>query len=50
MPLLCQGLEARGQGVRRLDLLLHRVDNRTEAIRVATALPVCDMKRLNRLL
>lgn len=50
VPLLCQGLEARGQGVRRLDLLLHRVDNRTEAIRVATALPVCDMKRLNRLL
>ncbi|OUL64496.1 nucleotidyltransferase, partial [Acetobacter senegalensis] len=40
VPLLCQGLDERGQGVRRLDLLLHRVDSRTEAIRVATAMPV----------
>lgn len=50
VPLLCQGLDERGQGVRRLDLLLHRVDSRTEAIRVATAVPVRDVKRLTRLL
>ncbi|WEQ55009.1 DNA polymerase Y family protein [Komagataeibacter nataicola] len=50
VPLLCQGLDERGQGVRRLDLLLHRVDSRTEAIRVATAMPVRDVKRLTRLL
>jgi protein ImuB len=50
VPLLCQGLDERGQGVRRLDLLLHRVDSRTEAIRVATAIPVRDVKRLTRLL
>ncbi|MFT8785629.1 DUF6504 family protein [Gluconobacter oxydans] len=50
VPLLCQGLDERGQGVRRLDLLLHLVDSRTEAIRVATAMPVRDVKRLTRLL
>jgi protein ImuB len=43
-------LEAKGLGARRLDLLLHRVDNRIEAIRVGTALPVRDSKRLTRLL
>ncbi|WP_041633308.1 hypothetical protein [Acetobacter pasteurianus] len=42
--------QQRGQGVRRLDLLLHRVDSRIEAIRVATAMPVRDVKRLTRLL
>lgn len=47
---LCTILEERGQGARRLDLLLHRVDNRIEAIRVGTALPVRDPKRLARLL
>ncbi|GCD70335.1 hypothetical protein NBRC3280_2970 [Acetobacter pasteurianus NBRC 3280] len=50
VPLLCQWLDERGQGVRRLDLLLHRVDSRIEAIRVATAMPVRDVKRLTRLL
>jgi protein ImuB len=47
---LCEALEARGLGVKRLDLMLHRVDNRLEAIRVGTALPVRDVKRLTRLL
>ena len=43
-------LEAQGLGARRLDLLFHRVDNRIEAIRVGTAKPVRDVKRLTRLL
>ncbi|MGH6842932.1 MAG: Y-family DNA polymerase, partial [Methylocella sp.] len=47
---LCAALEAKGFGARRLDLLFHRVDNRVEAIRVGTALPVRDVKRLTRLL
>ncbi|MER8504912.1 DUF6504 family protein [Mesorhizobium sp. M1339] len=47
---LCAELETKGLGARRLDLLLYRVDNRVEAIRVSTALPVRDVKRLTRLL
>ena len=47
---LCAALEARSLGARRLDLLFHRVDDRIEAIRVATALPGRDVKRLTRLL
>jgi protein ImuB len=47
---LCAELETRGQGARRLDLLFFRVDNRIEAIRVGTATPVRDTKRLTRLL
>jgi protein ImuB len=47
---LCAALEAKGQGARRLDLLFHRVDNRIEAIRVGTARPARDAKRLTRLL
>ncbi|TPM34571.1 DUF6504 family protein [Mesorhizobium sp. B2-3-4] len=47
---LCLELEAKGLGARRLDLLLYRVDNRIEAIRVGTALPVRDVKRLTRLI
>lgn len=43
-------LEAGGLGARRLDLLCQRVDSRTQAVRVATARPVCDAKRLTRLL
>lgn len=46
---LCQALEEQGQGVRVADLRFHRVDNRMEAIRVATAKPVRDLKRLSRL-
>jgi protein ImuB len=47
---LCTALEERGLGARRLDLRFHRVDNRIEAIRIGTALPVRDVKRLTRLL
>ncbi|RVD00775.1 DNA polymerase Y family protein, partial [Mesorhizobium sp. M7A.F.Ca.ET.027.02.1.1] len=47
---LCAELETRGLGARRLDLLFFRVDNRVEAIRVGTATPVRDVKRLTRLL
>jgi protein ImuB len=47
---LCATLETRGLGARRLDLLFFRVDNRIEAIRVGTAMPVRDTKRLTRLL
>ncbi|MGX8009072.1 DUF6504 family protein [Mesorhizobium sp. ORM8.1] len=43
---LCAELETKGLGALRLDLLLYRVDNRVEAIRVGTALPVRDVKRL----
>lgn len=47
---LCAILEVRGLGARKLDLLFFRVDNRIEAIRVGTARPVRDVKRLIRLL
>jgi protein ImuB len=47
---LCEALEAKALGARRLDLLFHRVDNRIEAIRISTARPVRDAARLTRLL
>jgi protein ImuB len=47
---LCAELEGRGLGARRLDLIFHRVDNTRQAIRVGTAQPVRDVKRLTRLL
>ncbi|MBZ9973964.1 MULTISPECIES: DNA polymerase Y family protein [unclassified Mesorhizobium] len=47
---LRQALEAKGLGARRLDLICHRVDSSAQAIRVGTALPVRDAKRLTRLL
>jgi protein ImuB len=47
---LCVELEGRGLGARRLDLLFHRVDNTRQAVRVGTAQPVRDAKRLTRLL
>ncbi len=47
---LCAALETQGLGARRLDLLFHRVDNRIEAIRVGTAAPVREARRLTRLL
>ena len=43
-------LDARGLGARRLDLLCERVDSRIQAVRVGTAQPVADAKRLTRLL
>ncbi|MGN6770094.1 MAG: Y-family DNA polymerase [Rhizobiaceae bacterium] len=50
VEVLCGELETRGLGARRLDLLFHRVDNTLQAIRVGTAQPVRDPKRLARLL
>jgi protein ImuB len=47
---LCHELELRGLGARRLDLLFGLVDNRVQAIRVGTAQPVRDARRLTRLL
>jgi protein ImuB len=47
---LCQELELRGLGARRLDILFGLVDNGVQAIRVGTAQPVRDVKRLTRLL
>ena len=47
---LCAALEAKGFGARRLDLVCHRVDSRAQAVRVGTAKPVRDTKRLTRLL
>jgi protein ImuB len=47
---LCVELETKGLGAQRLDLLFYRVDNSIQAIRVGTAMPVRDVKRLTRLL
>lgn len=47
---LAQILEARGLGVKRLDLICHRVDSQAQTVRVGTALPVREPKRLTRLL
>lgn len=47
---LCAVLERQGLGARWLDLLFHRVDNVDQAIRIGTARPVRDAKRLTRLL
>jgi len=47
---LCALLVAKGVGVRRLDLLFHRVDSDVQAIRIGTARPNRDAKRLTRLL
>ena len=47
---LAAALEARGLGARRLDLLLHCVDDRVESIRVGTSTATRDLRRLTRLL
>jgi len=47
---LCDALEGKGMGARQLDLVFYRTDNRIEAVRVAMARPVRDIKRLTRLL
>jgi protein ImuB len=47
---LCSELEQRGLGVRRADLLIHRVDNTLQALRAGTAKPVRDIRRLTKLL
>ncbi|MFC3692137.1 Y-family DNA polymerase [Chenggangzhangella methanolivorans] len=47
---LCERLEERGLGARRLDLICRRVDNDMQAVQVGMAMPVRDVKRLTRLL
>ena len=47
---LCALLVAKGVGARHLDLLFHRVDSALQAIRIGTAKPNRDPKRLTRLL
>jgi protein ImuB len=47
---LCRALEVRGLGVRRADLLAHRVDNTMQFLRVGTAQPVRETKWLSKLL
>jgi protein ImuB len=48
--LLCQELERRGLGAKRLDLRCHRVDAHLQAVRVGMAIPTRDARRLTRLL
>ena len=50
VELLCSVLEDKGLGARKLDLLFYRVDDAVQAVRVGTAKPVRDAKRLTRLL
>ncbi|WP_182562228.1 Y-family DNA polymerase [Rhizobium leguminosarum] len=47
---LCLELQAKGLGVRRTDLIIHRVDNSIQALRVGTAKPVRDAAWLTKLL
>ena len=47
---LCEMLQAKGIGARRLDLLFHRVDSAIQAICIGTSRPNRDAKRLTRLL
>ena len=50
MAALCDALEARGVGARRLDLICHRVDRELQTVRVGLAVPQRDPARLTRLL
>ncbi|UIK00384.1 DNA polymerase Y family protein [Rhizobium leguminosarum] len=47
---LCLELQAKGLGVRRTDLIIHRVDNTIQAFRAGTAKPVRDVVWLTKLL
>jgi protein ImuB len=47
---LCARLDQHCLGARRLDLLFHRVDSQIEAIRIGTAKPARDGRRLAKLL
>jgi protein ImuB len=47
---LCSELQARSLGVRRADLIVHRVDNTIQALRAGTAKPVRDVAWLTKLL
>ncbi|MBP2236470.1 protein ImuB [Sinorhizobium kostiense] len=46
---LCLELEKRGLGVRRADLIIHRVDNTLQSLRAGTAKPVRDIAWLTKL-
>ncbi|AGS24441.1 DNA-repair protein ImuB 2 (plasmid) [Rhizobium etli bv. mimosae str. Mim1] len=46
---LCGALEKKGLGVRRADLLVHKVDNTMQAIRAGTAKPARDVAWLTKL-
>ncbi|WP_082930596.1 Y-family DNA polymerase [Rhizobium bangladeshense] len=46
---LCLNLEKRGLGVRRADLIVHRVDNTLQSLRAGTAKPVRDIAWLTKL-
>ncbi|MEY9199423.1 protein ImuB [Sinorhizobium fredii] len=46
---LCLELDKRGLGVRRADLIVHRVDNTIQAVRAGTAKPVRDVAWLTKL-
>lgn len=46
---LCLELEKRGVGVRRADLIVHRVDNTIQSLRAGTAKPVRDIAWLTKL-
>ncbi|MBY5502355.1 DNA polymerase Y family protein [Rhizobium leguminosarum] len=47
---LCAALEKHGQGVRRADLIIYRVDNTLQSLRAGTAKPVRDIPHLTKLL
>ncbi|WP_026264412.1 Y-family DNA polymerase [Rhizobium leguminosarum] len=47
---LCAALETRGQGVRRADLIIYRVDNTLQSLRAGTAKAVRDIPHLTKLL
>jgi protein ImuB len=46
---LCKQLEKKGLGVRRVDLIVHKVDNTVQAIRAGTAKPARDSTWLTKL-
>lgn len=46
---LCLELQAKGLGVRRTDLIVHRVENTIQALRAGTAKPVRDVVWLTKL-
>lgn len=47
---ICAELALKGLGIRRADLIVHRVDNTIQAVRAGLAKPIRDEKRLSRLL
>lgn len=50
VPVLCEALEGRGLGAKRIDLVCHLIDNRCQAVRIGMALPSRDIKRITRTL